>query len=179
MSARLLILIASAAGLALYFALREQPTEGVVQQQLNVGERKYEQLIWTRELPGEEPAEEAEFDVTVRVDTSSGKNRLYFSISERHGYYVEAPTVRFWYSAKGRHPEPEDAPVTRSYYLDRYIPANGTLDFCFELVKPEIAHAGGDIGETGDWSARIDKYARARLKNPETFPPLDASATCY
>ena len=176
MSIRLILLVALAGGLAIYFAVRPAPP---TDPDLDVtAGAKEQRAIWLRPLEGEEPPDPCEFDVTVEVDTSAGKNRLYFNITEIDGYYAESFDLRFWYSGQGKYPDPSDSPLNRTYSFDLYVPANDVLRICFELVNAELAHVGGDIGTTGDWSASIDDYKRARVANPSKFPEVEESTTC-
>lgn len=177
MPTRLILLVAMAGGLAVYFAVRSAP-DTVAKVQIRGKDKVDPPPIWQRPLEGEEPPDRCEFDVTVEVDTTTGQNLLYFNITEVHGYYAESLKLRFWYSEQGKYPNEEDSPLSRGYYFDRYVPANGVLRTCFALVNAELAHIGGSIGSTGDWSASIEDYNRARVDNPATFPELEASTTC-
>jgi len=182
MKARMLILLVAAAGLAIYYALREPPVHEVPIQTAEgkPPDWEHEKPLWTFPLPGDLPDVPPSFDITVEVDTSSGKNRLYFNVTETHGYYVEAPRIRFWYSGGDKYPNFEDSPITRTHYLNRYVKANETLRFCIELVPAELAHVGGDIGATGDWSAIVIHYppGRYRVANPDPLPRVDESTLC-
>ncbi len=82
MGARFVILLVVAGGLALYFAVKD-PTADTSQPDpaLKIYPDDEGVLFWRKDLPGEEPAVPPEFDITVEVDTSTGKNRLYLYIS--------------------------------------------------------------------------------------------------
>ena len=128
-------------------------------------------LLSEMPLPGREPPETPEFAVEVRVESSDRKNRLYFDITEAHGYYVETLRIQFWRVVTD--------PVTgaeRKYrpleeYLNVYIKEDETLTHFFELVPAELVLFGGSIGKTGEWHAVITMYDRARETNPVPLPP--------
>lgn len=187
MKPRLIILIVIAAALATAFALRssappKKDAGGDTQFETNGGEkiedvRERQKMVFEFPLPGKEPDEPCEFNVNVRVDTSTGKNRLVLEISEIHGDYVEVPTAQIWYAGPQGLDQP-DAPLTFRQILNRYIPANETMVECLEVVPAELRHVGGKIGTDSDWRAEIVEYRRAREKNPEKFPPVGGTSRC-
>lgn len=188
MNVRLLILLVVAGGMAVYFAVGKNKEPVVVELDAaadpdsgDTGEKVETRTLSDFPLPGREPAEEPEtpddFSVTVEVDRSTGKNRLYFNITEKHGYYVETFRVLAWYKRPGV-TGPEDSPLTVPVYLNDYLKANETLRTCIEVVPAELSRVGGDIGKSENWEARIEHYDRAREKNPEQFPPVVRVNSC-
>lgn len=187
MKPRLIILVVIAAALAVGFAFRTaappknagngdggvQPPVTPVMKKI----REQQKMVFEFPLPGKEPDEPCEFNVNVRVDTSTGKNRLVLEISEIHGDYVEVPTVQIWYAGPEGLDQP-DAPLSFNQILNRYIPANETMVECLEVVPAELRHVGGKIGTDSDWRAEIIEYRRARTKNPEKFPPVGGKSRC-
>jgi len=178
MSARFLILLALAGGLAVFWAVRPAtaPDDGItsnhpvpfdadpdlVDKQLS---------LWQRPLPGEEPDPPPEFTVNVSVDLSAGKNRLIFEVTEIHGYYAEYLTFFFWYHKPG---EVLDDPANQSLFrtqhvANKYIKAGEVLRESIEIVPAEIDQAGGDMGSGENWSATVS-CVRARAKNPDPLP---------
>ena len=165
MNARLVILILVAGALAIYFAMRSSapPNEEDISfptypdQDEDRPKPEELELLSTQHIPGEEPPEDPEFDVRVEVDTSTGKNRLYLNITERHGYFAESFSVVIWYkdaSTTG----PDDSPLVLTHYINKYLKANETFRDCLEVVPAELANIGGDIGDTGDWEAKLSPY---------------------
>jgi hypothetical protein len=128
-------------------------------------------------LAGKEPAEPVELAVQTEVDRSKGKNRLYFTVSERHGYYVEQFRIRFWWK-RGGVKNWENAPLVVEQLFDRYLKANETLRLCMEVVPAELVRVGGDIGATGDWDAEVSWHGRVRAANPNPFPPNKDLGSC-
>ncbi len=184
MNVRLVILVLLAGGLAVYFAVgknREpvnvEPLETGVDPEDEDRIRAEQDTLDQRDLPGEEPSEEPELAVTVEVDRSKGKNRLYFNLSEKHGYYVETFRVAAWYKEPGL-TDYEDAKCQVRLYVNDYIKANETLRICAEAVPAELARVGGDMGTTENWDAEITDYGRARAKNPDPLPPLTRVHKC-
>jgi len=174
MKPRLIILIVAALGLAVAFAVRSATPEKTEEQKESGNDGK---MIWQFELPGEEPEEEAEFDVNVRVDTSTGKNRLVLEITEVHGYYVEYLEADIWYTG-GKETDEGRGPLTFTHRMNRYLKANETLVECLEVVPRELSFVGGSIGTDADWAAEITSYNRARATNPATFPPVGGESRC-
>lgn len=176
MNPRLLILIVVAAGLAIFFAAakgRSKPSTLPVDTEMTQAEedqiRTLQTTLGNRDLPGEEPREDPDITVQVEVDRSKGKNRLYFTLSEAHGFYVEQFQIRFWY-VKGGKTDQEDSPLSLSNMFDQYLPAKETLRLCLEVVPAELNKIGGDIGESSNWRAEVEWHGRARAKNPDPLP---------
>jgi len=188
MSARLLILIVLAGGLAVYFAdqCRQAPAavepttegdDGMTEEELK--QKRVEQTeLCMRPLPGREPAEPPNLAVTVEVDRSSGKNRLYFNITESHGYYVETFRIQVWYKREGV-TGPENSPLRWTLYVDNFLKANETFRTCAEVVNAELSRVGGDMGTTQNWDAKILWHCRAREKNPDPLPLVTDMDRCH
>ncbi len=189
MTARLIILMVAAGILAVMFARRSTaPPQEQSQDEITImidGGKSREQLseeqkaLWERDLPGEEPPEPPDLSVRVEVDPTGLKNRLYLYITEAHGYYVEEFRVVIWHKGDGDVTGPENSPLQVTHPVTKFLKANETLVDCLELVKPELRHLGGDIGQSQDWEARVERHGRARVENPALLPPLsrDACAT--
>jgi len=181
MKPRLIILVVVAAALAIGLAFRTaappQNEGGGDTPPVPPLERVNQKMVFEFPLPGKEPDEECEFNVNVRVDTSTGKNRLVLEISEIHGDYVEVPTAEIWYAGPEGLDLP-DAPLSFQHLMNRYIRANETMVECLEVVPAELNHVGGSIGASGDWRAEIASYRRARTENPAEFPPVGGKSRC-
>ncbi len=190
MKARLLILIVLAGGLAVYFAVgksraptvvvtaaEDQGGDGMTREERARKETEKIELC-RRPLPGVEPPEKPDLAVTVEVDRTSGKNRLYFNVSESHGYYVETFRIQFWYKRDGV-TGPEDSPLALTHYVDNYLKANTTFRTCADVVPAELSRVGGDMGTTANWDAKIIWYCRARAKNPDPLPLVTDMDRCH
>ena len=187
MSARLLILIVLAGGLAVYFAVakNQAPTvvETITEDDDSMTKQELERVrnegieIIKRPLPGKEPAEPPNLAVSVEVDRTSGKNRLFFNITESHGYYVETFRIQFWYKREGV-TGPDDSPLTFTVYKDDFLKANETYRTCAEVVPAELSRVGGDMGTTQNWDAEIVFHGRAREKNPDPLPIVTNMDRC-
>lgn len=193
MNARLVILIAVAAGLAVFFAVRKPAAppsaatgddDALVETPEARAERERAAIVNTplhlRPLPGEDPNPPPELDVKVEVDTSGGKNRLVLYISEKHGYYVEWFSIDVWHvTNEAQRTDPHGTPVFTNYVLDRYLKANETLRDCIEIVDAELLHTKTKtLGTAEDWTARISKFGRARAKNPDPLPVVNTVERC-
>ncbi len=173
-SARLLILLAVAAGLGAAFAVRTSAPPPEVQELTDLSDAPKETIkeISQLDLPGEEPPESPEFDVQFDIDTSTIKNRVILYITEAHGYYVESIAVRFWWKGDDPDLERDDSIYSFDYRINNYIKANETFKDCFDLSAPEVQAVGGDVGNVESWGVRLESYRRAREQNPDTFPPV-------
>ena len=187
MKARLLILVVLAGGLAVFWATRaaapaaDKPEANYLASPEggSIEETKVLQtLLRDRPLAGEEPPEPAELAIRVETDPTGEKNRLYYYITEAHGYYVETFRVNFYYRPT---PDAElpDRPTFQEFIND-YLESNGTLSGCFEVVLPELLRsgAGGSMGTSENWVAQIIEYGRARAGNPEPLPLLNRMKKC-
>ena len=190
MKARLLILLAVAVGLGVYFVTKPPKittadAEGTADgdseavSYMTADERAViaitNQSLEQRSLAGDEPnprPELTDFSVRTEVNTTTGKNELCFYVTEKHGYYVETLRVQFWYTGKDGKLTAENSPLVRYDYINKYIKTNETLKHCIQLVLPEINQAGGAIGTSPNWAARVTFFNRSRTKNPDPLPPL-------
>ncbi len=185
MNPRLLILIVIAAGMAIYFASIKSGTKpaDILENTSMTPEEKdhLKQVTKTLEkfpLPGAEPAEKPDLVTQVEVDRSKGKNRLYFTITEAHGYYVEQFQIHFWYVPKGG-AKSDKPPAEATQFFDRFLPAKGTLRVCMEVVPAELADVGGDMGDSSNWKAEVVWHGRARTQSPNPLPPrTDLATSC-
>ncbi len=141
--------------------------------------RVVQTMLTERELPGEEPAIPAEFNIQVEVDPSGEKNRLYYYIDELHGFYVETFRLELWYL-----PTPDttqdESPLMVPALINDYIKANETYKGCLEVVPAELNDLAGDtgIGTDENWRGRVIYYDRARETNPDPLPPVVRMSTC-
>lgn len=184
MKPRLIILVVAAAALTLYMATRTAappPNEADDDTALKGDElaniRLLQTLLELRPLEGQEPPEMADLSIQVEVDPTGEKNRLYYYITEAHGYYVETFKITFYFK-----PDPdtpiEDSPLRVSTYLDDYLKAKDTLRSCTEIVPGELGRVGGVMGTSEQWGAEITEYGRARMHNPDPLPPLTEVGKC-
>ena len=178
MKPRLIILLGVAVVLVVLLAMKfssPEPSETEAEDIVSLEGDDLEAIRLTqtalsqRPLPGEAPEEEPELDIRVEVNTSGGKNRLDYYISEAHGFYVETFRIEFRY--KG-------SPLRFAHYLESYVKANETLKDCIEVVPAELSKVGGDIGTSENWEAEIISYGRARAENPDPLPPVANIRRC-
>lgn len=183
MSPRLIILIVLAGGMAVYLATRttapaEEPLARIGAEGHSLNQTDDAAIpLEDRPLEGEEPSEMAEFDVRVEVDPAGMKTRLFFYITEKHGYYVEVPELVFWYVAKpglGL----EDTDLRIPHLLNDFIRANETYNGCVDVVPAELVDVGGDIGTDQNWAAQVESWGRARLENPDPLPIVVHAMSC-
>lgn len=180
MSIRLVILIVLAGVLAVAFAMRtsapppdteEMLTDDLTPEELEDIRRKQTLIAELPPPPGEEPEIPPEFDVAVEVDPNPNKHRLYFYVTERHGYYVEGLTIQAWFNPDGAEVGPERS-VTFSHYVNDYLEANGTLVTCMDIAAAELDNIGGDMLTTEYWGAWVIRYGRARTENRDPLPDI-------
>lgn len=187
MGARLVILIAVAVGLGVFFVMKPAKKPGDsgsvadegVHDPLSEEDRKRIDLrnkrLDERDLPGEEPNPKpqlSDFEVRTEVNTAGGKNQLCFYITEAHGYYVESLRLQFWYTGADGKLGESQSPLSRQAYVNNYIKSKDTLKYCMEVVPAELDQAGGALGTSTNWAARVVWYNRSRAKNPDPLPEL-------
>lgn len=185
MNARLMLLLALAVGLAVYFAVRTPatPASGADEGQTFAGDRSEDQVremqtpLRARPLAGPTPDVEPELSIRVEVDPSGKKNRIYYYIKESNGFYVEEFQIDFYYK-----PEPDtekqDSPLIIPLVVQNYLKAGETFEGCTEVVSAEMKHIEGDMGSDENWAAEITSHGRYRAKNPEKMPLLPEVAKC-
>jgi len=116
------------------------------------------------DLPGEEPGVPAEFEIAVRRDADDIKQRIYFEITETHGFFAETFRVRFYFTPTGKGP---DARVlVFMHYINDFLEANDTLAGEVLISDAELGVIGGDMGSTENWSAQLVMHGRVRVDNP-------------
>ncbi|MGB0716940.1 MAG: hypothetical protein ACPGXK_13745 [Phycisphaerae bacterium] len=171
MSARLIILLLAAGGLAVGFAMKVSApaTETHDDHDEQSEPPACSTPLSKFELPGDEPEQEPVFDIQVEVDHSTKKNRLIFNISELNGYYAESLRILFWYQSQPGM-EPEESPLRLEHYMDKYVASNKILRECIELVPAEMRHIDHDIGQAENWAARVIHHNRARVTDPDILP---------
>lgn len=183
MSPRLIILILLAGGMAVYLATRstapaEEPLARLGAEGIPIGETDESMVVLSkRPLEGEEPSEPAEFDVRVEVDPTGLKNRLFFYITEKHGYYVEEIELTLWHVAEPGL-EFEDTDLRVPHFINDFIRANATFVGCVDVVPAELVRVGGDIGTDENWAAHVESWGRARLEDPNPLPVVVHAMNC-
>jgi hypothetical protein len=177
MGARLVILVLIAGGLAVYFAVRPKASPQVIEvDDPSVGGVAGPiKTVAEQPIDGREPPEKPDIQVKVEVDTALGRNRLIFTISEAHGYYVDTIDLLAW--RKGEVSGPENSPLRVTYHMNNYLKANETQRACVDIVPAELSKVGGDIGKTEDWEVQVIRYGRAREKNPNPLPEVAEDAS--
>lgn len=175
MKARLLILLVVVGGLAIYLLSRPTTSSVDYTPPDNEDTTKYEdqiELAQRKAPPGNEPAVPPEFAVRHEVDTASGKNRIKFAISEKHGYYVETMNLECWYITPGGSTKKEDSKRVVPHRINDYLEAKKTFEGHFEIVPAELSTIGGNIGKTENWMCGVVWHHRAREKNPDPLPKM-------
>jgi hypothetical protein len=172
MKPRLVILIIVLVVVAIVAGVRmsSKPTETEVtvtptDEPIRDGERGVTKTLDKMTLPGDEPTEEPSFDVDVQVDLAEGRHRLLFYITEEHGYFVETLRMNLYYLEDEA--EQDEAMFVTELFINRYLRANGTLEYYTELTPVEMNMIGGDMGTDDNWLAQIVYYHAAREQNPD------------
>ena len=173
MKARLVILVVILVGVACVWTFKDpgDPTKDYDadgNQQTSVGKTKGLMTdLANVALPGAEPPVAPEFDVTVEVDTSDGRNKLIYRITERHGYFVETLHLDLHFMPTGGTADDEVRAFNR--LIVDYIPVNDTLTSVDFVVPAELANCGGSIGESSNWRGEVVGHGRARLEDPDSW----------
>lgn len=117
------------------------------------------------DVPGENPAVTPDIQVQVRPDDSSGQNRLYYTITEKHGFFVETFRLRFWYSPS-RYQEKNDEVSVMIFLVNHFLKANDTFEGYTQLTPVEMEIINRQMGTGDNWRAEVLHYGRWRDKNP-------------
>ena len=185
MTARLLILLAIAVGLGIYFLVTDRtvevpdvPQEGIPFEEDLDEIRERQKMVWQQDIECvQEAPTPAEISVQVWVDPADGKNRIYYALTEANGYYVDTITLTFWYKENAE-TTPENSPLLIDVPLNNFIPANEPLNECIDVVWAELQNIGGDMGTTENWAGRVEEYHRACLGNPKKMPVVTKATSC-
>ncbi len=167
MGARLILLIVFGAGLAVYYGTRKPVAPDSHVKVQEIAGKEPNLMLWNYDLPGEQPAEPPDLELSLSVDPSDGKNRIYFTLSEANDYYVETFVLEFWYLTDPD-TEFEESPIQIEHYLDKYIKAGEVLEDCTDVVAAELMRVGGEMGTIDNWAGRISGRGsmRYRTANP-------------
>jgi len=167
MRARIVILIALGAGLALFLAFRPPPTKDAGPAPVD---RTDENALMLYNYPLDCPTTdiEPEYELEISRDPSDGKNRLTFTLGEAHDFYVQSFKLEFWYK-----PDPDTTCETSPYCvevpLDNYIKAGEFYEGCLDLNDAEVGLFGGNMGTADNWDGHVLDFAMTKwcTKNPE------------
>ena len=166
MGARLIVLIVLGAGLAVYYGTRTPvaPDAHVKIQEFDSDKPEPGQMLWHYDLPGEQPAEPPDLELSLSIDPADGKNRIYFTISEAHDYYVESFVLEFWYLTD---PDTEfhESPIQIEQPVDLYVKAGEVLEYCTDVVFAELDLIGGEMGTIDNWAGRITGRGSTRYRS--------------
>lgn len=167
MKARFAILVVILLVVAGVWAFREPPSttldfdEGVT----SVGDVKGIRVeLGKIPVPGVEPPVPPEFDVTVEVDTTEDRNKLIYRITEKHGFFVDLPTLSLYFKPTGG-TEADEVFAFQRLIVD-YIPTNDTLTSVDFVVPAELDEFGGSIGDATNWRAEVTDFGRVRTEDP-------------
>lgn len=164
MGARLIVLIVLGVGLAIYYGTRPPVDPGAHVKVQVLPDVEPNRLLWNYELPGEQPAEPPDLELSLSVDPADGKNRIYFTISEAHDYYVESFVLEFWYLTDPD-TEFEESPIQIEHPLDMYVKAGEVLESCTDVVPVELERVGGEMGTIDNWAGRITGRGGTRYRS--------------
>ena len=166
MNARMIILVLLLVGVAGFWTFRDpgdpKSDYDAGNQPTSVGQtRGLKTVLALLDLPGADTPVTPEFDITIEVDTSDGRNKLICLVTERHGYFVETLTMGIFFTPTGG----EEVLVYRRHVED-YILANDTLRLVDFVVPAELDPLGGSMGESSNWRGEILNFGRARVEDP-------------
>lgn len=139
--------------------IEDDPNEPVETLDAKIAQTKQE--LRERPLAGADPAVPPVLHAVIRLDPNG--RRMYFDVTEEHGYYVETIDIRVW---KKKTPD-----RALALHFDKYLKANDTLTLManfnpFEMVN----YADNSMGAAEDWDLEVECH-RARAQNPDPLPP--------
>ncbi len=116
---------------------------------------------------GVRPEGEPEFDVSVELEMKGEQPNLYFTITERHGWYAGTVTVEFWHVAPAEDGGLVEGESRLSHLCHNYLDFNATL-VCQTVPNPhEFPELDEDWGTSENWQARILGHGEIYQKNED------------
>ncbi len=174
MKVRLVILLVVLIAVIVYVATKGTRTTDVVIEAGSEGSSVVysdnpvgpKETLTEMDLPGEEPDVSPEFEIAVRRDADDFKQRIYFEITETHGFFAETFRVRFYFTPTGKGQAARV--LVFLHYVNEFLEANGTLANEVLISDAELDDLiGGDMGSSENWSAEIVMHGRVRIENPD------------
>ncbi len=180
MKPRLLILVAVAAGMAIYWATRAAappvPLDLIPGPSVDPDVQKdYRDM----ELRGcVEPDEDADLRLVHDVDSTGRKNRIFFTIAESNDLFVAGFELELWYK---EHPDQDydDSPFKLTEYVEDFVRSGETLEGCLELNAGEMTSLPGQVmGTIDNWEVEVIDWHRVCETDPVPLPPRKRVHTC-
>jgi len=146
------ILIVASLGLYVYTTHRqaEQPPPEIQHDQ--------PPKFFNPEVKGVVPEIPPEFDVVVRMVPRGEQTRLEFTVTERHGWYVDNVYIEFWHVEKDEHGKWQQVGDSVRWLCRGYLDFNSVLTDSTVLTAQEWPDLD-DYGETENWRARVVQYS--------------------
>jgi hypothetical protein len=135
-------------------------------------------MVWQQKIECERADKPPEMSIQIRVDPTDGKNRIYFNLTEAHGYYVDTCNLTFWYAGEGDTEGGQRPPLIVQHVLNDYVEAHGRLHSCIDIPWAELQRIGGSMGRTEDWRASVEACYRACVGNPKRLPNVTTVVNC-
>lgn len=146
------ILAAAGAGVFLFQQKANEPAPVVkVDQSDNLSKPGVE---------GVEPDVPPEFDVAVELRRVGVRDALYFTITERHGWYADHLYVEFWHRKKDENGEWQRVGDSLTYLCRKYLDFGATLVDDTTPQFHEFPELDEDMGTSENWRARISNYSK-------------------
>jgi len=119
-----------------------------------------EPLFWRTPANGVKTDETPEFDVQLETRHQGQQQRLHFTVTEVHGWWVTEVLVEARYGKTnpetGEFEDLNSLPV--KYLFMDVIEFGKPLEGDTALTSPELRTIGGQIGEPANWQAKIVRW---------------------
>ena len=161
MVTRIIILLALAALAFCAFTVRQRASQPFPDPEDTKAPRFFKEGV-----EGVEPDVPAEFDVAVELRRVGVRDVLYFTITERHGWYADHLYVEFWYEEQDEGGEWHRVGDPLTYLCHNYLDFGATL---VENTTPqfiEFKELNEDFGTSENWRAHIRNYNRVLAPKP-------------
>lgn len=135
-------------------------------------------MVWQQKIECQPADEPPEMSIEIWVDPTDGKNRIYFDLTEAHGYYVDTCNLTFWYAGAEDGAGWRDSPLVVGHVLNNFVEAHSRLRSCIDIPWAELQKVGGHMGRTEHWRASVEACYRACVGNPERLPNVITAVSC-
>lgn len=113
--------------------------------------------FYNPDVEGDKPDEDPELDVTCELTYEGPRAVLNFTVTERHGWYVDHIYVEFWYVEEDENGELRQIGDPVQHLCKKYLDFDDTLRDNTTLLDVEFEELDG-FGTTENWRVRVADY---------------------
>jgi len=110
-------------------------------------------------VEGVEPDGAPEFNVVHELRMVGQQTRMFFTVTEAHGWYADHVYVEFWYEEEDENGERRRVGDPVRLMMKGYVDFGKTLEDNTTLLDYEFPELDG-FGTTENWQARVNQYGK-------------------